>query len=163
WAPLIERGVSVVWCPVSNGFLFGRTLPAREFLDFAPEAASHICLGSDSRVTGSTDLLDELRAAAAIGTVQPRELLSMVTTASAKILRLPEAGRLLPFAPADLIIAGPQSDEPASSLALSRRSDLQMVMLGGRPAIGVQKLSPIFAARRTSTARMMLDGEERVA
>src|SRR4029077_7171838 len=53
-----ERGASIVWCPSSNLFLFGRTLEKR-----ALESGLPIALGSDSALTADGDLLDEIKAA----------------------------------------------------------------------------------------------------
>ncbi len=104
WARMLARGASLVWCPASNDFLFGRTVPVRQLLDVSERGHAHVCLGSDSRVTGARDLLDELRAAAALAALTPRELLRMVTTAPADVLRIRDAGRLIPGASADLIV-----------------------------------------------------------
>jgi len=62
WHALFAHGVSLVWCPASNEFLFGRTLCMPCVLE-SSWARGRVCLGSDSRVTGSNDLLDELRVA----------------------------------------------------------------------------------------------------
>jgi cytosine/adenosine deaminase-related metal-dependent hydrolase len=61
WERVVASGASLVWCPASNAFLFRRTAPVRRFLDASDRASAHVCLGSDSRVTGARDLLDELR------------------------------------------------------------------------------------------------------
>ena len=55
---VIDAGAGLVWCPSSNHFLFGATADVRAFDD-----ADRLALGSDSRLSGAGDLLDELRAA----------------------------------------------------------------------------------------------------
>ena len=56
-------------------------------------------LGTDSRLSGEGDLLDELRAAHATRQVSARSLVFAVTAGAAAILRLPSAGRLEPRRP----------------------------------------------------------------
>ena len=68
WHRVLARGASLVWCPASNVFLFGATAPVRAHARRERRSAwRRICLGSDSRISGSRDLLDELRVAAASG------------------------------------------------------------------------------------------------
>ena len=60
-----RAAASLVWCPSSNDFLFGRTAAVRRFDD-----AGRLALGTDSRLSGEGDLLDELRAAHAHAAAQ---------------------------------------------------------------------------------------------
>jgi cytosine/adenosine deaminase-related metal-dependent hydrolase len=163
WARLLEAGVSLVWCPASNAFLFGTTIPARTFLDAAPEAWAHLCLGSDSRVTGSRDLLDEMRAAGAADCVTPSEILRMVTAAAARVLKLPEAGEICVGHPADLLVVPGTHDTAADTLAHARRADLWCVTIGGRPMIADRRFCGMFAARGVDARPITIDDTERVA
>jgi cytosine/adenosine deaminase-related metal-dependent hydrolase len=162
WRGVVESGTSLVWCPQSNEFLFGRTAPMRELIDAAPAARQRICLATDSRVTGSRDLLDELRFARTVGAINEGELLDMVTRAPAAVLRL-GGGMLAPGGPADLIVVPPASDTPASALLAMRRSDLELVVIGGQPAVGAPWFDEAFAARRIRTAGIVVDGAKRIA
>jgi cytosine/adenosine deaminase-related metal-dependent hydrolase len=163
WKRVLAEGASLVWCPASNAFLFRRTAPVRQFLDASDMSATHICLGSDSRVTGARDLLDEMRAAAALMPVTPRELLRMVTTAPARILRLRDAGRIAIGGPADLIVLPSPQPDPADALLAASRKDLTLVLIDGRPIVGSPAFEAVFGARRTSTRPLCVDGVERVA
>jgi cytosine/adenosine deaminase-related metal-dependent hydrolase len=163
WERVVASGAGLVWCPVSNHFLFGRTAPVRQFLDLSDDAAAHLCLGSDSRVTGSRDLLDELRSAASYAPLTPRELLRMVTTAPARVLRLADAGRLVPGARADLLVVPASKDDPAAALLDTWRRDVAMVAIGGRPMVAAPWLGPVFKARRRTARPILVDGVERLA
>jgi cytosine/adenosine deaminase-related metal-dependent hydrolase len=162
WERVLAGGSNVVWCPASNQFLFGRTAPVRAFLDACSTAWRHVCLGSDSRVTGSRDLLDEMRTAASIAAISPRELLRMVTEAPARILNLPEAGSLAVGVPADLIVVPSRKDTPADAVLAARRRDLALVTIGGRPVVGCPTLSAVFVARRITAHPVAIDGVERL-
>ena len=81
------RGGSLVWCPRSNHFLFGATAAIEEM----PPAVS-IALATDSTMTGSVTMFDELRFAASLGKVGPDRLLAMVTAEAARVVMAPELG-----------------------------------------------------------------------
>jgi len=162
WRSVLESGTSLVWCPQSNEFLFGRTAPMRELIDAAPAARQRICLATDSRVTGSRDLLDEMRFAATVAALDDGELLDMVTRAPASVLRL-GGGRLAAGSPADLIVVPPATAAPGSALLATRRSELDLVVIDGRPAIGAPRFDQAFSARRIRTANIVVDGAKRIA
>jgi hypothetical protein len=112
-ARLRASGAAVVWCPTSNLVLFGRTAPP-ELL--AP--GMDVLVGSDSLLTGDGDLLDELRAARALGLLGDRRLLEAVGATAARRLGLP-APSLEVDAPADLaVFRRPVLESTAADVAL---------------------------------------------
>src|SRR6185503_7347757 len=140
WRRVARAGAGLVWCPASNDFLFGRSVPVRSLLDEDERSRGNgdcgrvnVALGTDSRVTGSRDLLDELRAARDAAPVSAAELLRMVTTSAAALLRQPRSGRLTVGGPADLIVIPPFDDEQAAALLKTARRDVRLVTVGGRP------------------------------
>ena len=163
WARLLAAGVSLVWCPASNEFLFGRTIRARAFLDASPEAWSHVCLGSDSRVTGSRDLLDEMRAALAADSVTAPEILRMVTTAPARVLKLPDAGQIAVGRPADLLVVPGTHVTAAETLVHTRRADVSLVAIAGRPLVADRRFCGLFSARGVEARPIAIDGTDRLA
>ncbi|MGH9337062.1 MAG: amidohydrolase family protein, partial [Vicinamibacteria bacterium] len=162
WTYARSRGAGLVWCPSSNLFLLGQTAAVREFLHCAPASRDWIALGTDSRLSGSRDLLDEIREARRISNLAAAELLRMVTTNAARLLRLPAAGRLARGLPADLLVIPRLASDPADALLAARRDQVQLVALGGRPAIAAPQLSKVFAARRVRTESVKLDGKDRI-
>ena len=161
WRRVLASGASLVWCPGSNVFLFGATADVRAHLEASDGAWRHICLGSDSRISGSRDLLDELRVAAGHG-LTAGELLPMVTETPARILKLPDAGRIAVGLPADLVVLPPSAATAAATLLATRRSDIALVTLAGRPVVGCPSLSAVFVARRTPAQPVNVDGVERL-
>src|SRR5690606_5863625 len=94
---LRAAGAGVVWCPTSNAFLFGRTAPPALLA-----AGADVLLGSDSLLTGDGTLLDELRAARALGLLDDARLAAAVGETAARRLGLAPPS-LAAGAPADLV------------------------------------------------------------
>jgi len=154
---VLEAGAGLVWCPSSNQFLFGTTADVRAFDD-----ADRLALGSDSRLSGEGDLLDELRAAHATRQLSPEGLFRCVTSGAAKLLRLRSAGRLHRGVPADLVVIGRDSTDPLETLANSTRGDVRLVMTDGAPLIGEPEMAPAFRASRTDAMTARVDGAPRM-
>lgn len=111
----------LIWCPSSNRRLFGRTVDVIELV-----AHGRVALGSDSRLTGARDLLDELRVAAEVSALDERTLEFLVTRDSARLLRLTDRGALCEGALADLLILPRHV-----ALSNASRADVRVVMLDG--------------------------------
>jgi cytosine/adenosine deaminase-related metal-dependent hydrolase len=154
---LRERGAALIWCPASNNFLFGQTAPVAELA-----AAGRVALGTDSRLSGARDLLEELQVAGRTGQVDAHALWWMVTTDAARILRLPEAGSLRIGAPADLAVIPPGRTDGFRWVLELGRAQLRLVMIGGRPRFADPDLQAVFAAAGIPAGRFCLDGREKV-
>src|SRR5690606_40082575 len=113
---LRAAGAAVVWCPTSNAFLYGRTAP--------PELLAEgvdVLLGSDSLLTGDGTLLDELRAARALGLLDDARLAAAVGETAARRLGLAPPP-LAPGPAADLVAPRPPLRAPrAAGLGARRR------------------------------------------
>jgi cytosine/adenosine deaminase-related metal-dependent hydrolase len=154
---VIERGAAVVWCPSSNLGMLGQTLGPRRLFD-----AGRLALGSDSRLTGARDLLEELRVAAAYSDLSPRELLRLATTDAARVLRMPDVGGLQAGQWADLLVLRDQGGDPYQQLIDIKRRDIRAVVRGGAPAIADPDFAEWFAACGIETARVRLDGRPKL-
>ncbi|HXE12471.1 MAG TPA: amidohydrolase family protein [Bryobacteraceae bacterium] len=109
-AQLVERRTALVWCPSSNRFTLGRTIHADVF-----ESCVSIALATDSGMTGAGDLFDELQEAASI--IEAERLYEMVTSAAARILRLPLGfGEIRDGSPADFLVLADNGQTPAEAL-----------------------------------------------
>jgi cytosine/adenosine deaminase-related metal-dependent hydrolase len=162
WTRAAAKGASLVWCPASNIFLFDRTAPVRRLLEQSRAAASRIALGTDSRLSGASDLLEELRCAAARD-VKTIDLLRMVTSGAADLLRQPLAGRIRVGAPADLFVIPATSAGADRCLLQTTRRSAHGVFVAGRPLVADAGLERAFAARGVSARRVLLDGGVKLA
>lgn len=135
-ARLLAAGAGLIWCPSSNLRLFGRTAPVAELA-----AAGRVALGTDSRLTGARDLLDELRCAHGCARLDEQLLVRLVTSSAARLLRLPDRGVLEPGARADLLVL-------RAGVAVSRatRADVRLVVRGGAACYGEAAYVQAFSA-----------------
>jgi cytosine/adenosine deaminase-related metal-dependent hydrolase len=126
YARLEAMGAGLIWCPSSNLCLFGKTAAVTDLIE-----RGRVALGSDSRLTAARDLLDEVRAAAAVHGFDDRTLESLVTETGARLLGLTDRGVLRAGARADILIL-------SAGLPLSKasRADVRLVMLGGSMRYG---------------------------
>jgi cytosine/adenosine deaminase-related metal-dependent hydrolase len=122
---LHRAGAGLVWCPSSNLKLFGKTASVIELV-----SRQRVALGTDSRLSGARDLLDELRIAQSCGFAD-HSLESLVTSDSARLLRLGDRGLLQKGLRADLLVL------PAgATLSRASRTDLRLVMVAGKVRYG---------------------------
>jgi cytosine/adenosine deaminase-related metal-dependent hydrolase len=144
----LERaGAGLIWCPSSNMRLFGKTAEVRELI-----ARNRVALGTDSRLSGARDLLDELRFAAELSALDEVNLEALVTNTSADLLRLYDRGALRPRLRADLLVL------PADSrLTDATRADVRMVMVDGVVCYGDVDCAAT-AAPKTEWVNVLVDG-----
>ena len=120
-ARLDRAAAGLIWCPSSNLRLFGKTADVAELT-----AQGRVALGTDSRLSGTGDLLDELRLVARLGVLDDFSLESLVTSDSARLLRLNDHGELRAGSRADILIL------PARArLATAQRADVRLVLVDG--------------------------------
>jgi cytosine/adenosine deaminase-related metal-dependent hydrolase len=123
-----------------------------------------VAIGTDSRITGTRDLLDELKVARASAPLSTSEVLAMVTDGAADVLCQPRAGRIAVGLPADLVVLPPLAASAGEALLEASRKDLELVMVGGRPLVGDRDVAPeIFAARGVAPRPLSVDGAPKLA
>ena len=154
---VVDSGGSLVWCPSSNDFLFGKTASVRPF-----ESARRVAIGTDSRLSGEGDLLDELRAAARTRQLAAKQLVNAVTADAAGVLRLRGAGQLAAGVAADVVALRRRAPDPYDSVIASTRADVRLSMIGGEPLVGDIGMREVFAARRQPYAAAKVDGRSRL-
>jgi len=141
WALVQQRGAAAVWCPSSNLFTLGRTIDVS-----VAEANRRIILGSDSPLTSTGDLLDEMAFACSKLAVPPELIFEMVTSRPADVLGLLNGeGRIARGGIADLFALADldRRASPAEALAQSSFARVELVMVGGQ----VRLASPEMAGR----------------
>ena len=144
-------GAGLIWCPSSNLHLFGKTAEVTELA-----TRGRVALGTDSRLSGARDLLDELRVAGQIGGLEDRILESLVTCDSARLLRLPDRGKLRAGARADILVL------PAGTrLAAANRAGVRLVLVGGIVRYGDKDYAQ-RVAQRAAWTEIRVDGKAKI-
>ncbi len=147
---LASRHCAMVWCPASNLFLFGQTAKIGTIKKIMPTA-----LGSDSTLTGSPTLLDEMRCAHQTGLASPQEIFDMVTTIPAQIFKLPKP-QLYPGAIADLMITPMLHPNYFENLQIVTPADIGVTFINGTPVYADEKLAePLSLEYQFSVSRAM--------
>ncbi|HEY2622045.1 MAG TPA: amidohydrolase family protein [Dyella sp.] len=154
---IIAARAAVVWCPASNLALLGKTLDPRRLFE-----AGRLALGTDSRLSGARDLLEEMRYASALGDLGPGQLVELVTTHAARILRLPQHGSLAPGSRADMVIVRDRGGDEANGLAGIERSEIRAVVHDGIPRIADHDFVEWFDAAGVDTVSVILDGKPKL-
>jgi hypothetical protein len=137
-----SHGGSMVWSPLSNLLLYGKTAN----VGAAQAAGVPIALGSDWAPSGSKNLLGELKAArlAAPGAgadVSGRDLIEMATTTPARMLGWDRhLGSLEPGKRADLIVVQGMTGDPYDALVDATEAAITLVVINGVPRCGTNAL-----------------------
>lgn len=162
---LARAGAKLVWCPTSNLTMYGATAPIQRLID----AGVPVCLGTDSPVTGASNLLDELRTAAEwsqhhlSGRLTNRDLLRMVTETPARALGLAAShGAIEPGRRADLLVFADQHRDPLTSFFALRPRDFQMVLHGGVLVYGDERFRSACSIDFDSFSEVMVDGRPKL-
>lgn len=125
---LAAHGASMIWSPLSNLLLYGRTAD----IAAARAAGVRVGIGSDWSPSGSKNLLAELKVARFVGGIADRDLLAMATIDAAAILRWQATlGSLEAGKRADLIVVVGTADDPYGHLFTARETDIELVMIDG--------------------------------
>jgi cytosine/adenosine deaminase-related metal-dependent hydrolase len=148
---LAAAAAGLIWCPSSNLRLFGKTAQVGDLI-----ARGRVALGTDSRLSGARDLLDELRLAGEVGSLDDPTLESLVTRDSARLLRLADRGSLQVGSRADILILPPRS-----RLSKTTRSDVRLVLRGGNVRYGDKDCAQAVAPTAYLT-EVRVDGKPKI-
>jgi 5-methylthioadenosine/S-adenosylhomocysteine deaminase len=149
-----SHGGSMVWSPLSNLLLYGKTAD----LGAARAAGVPIALGSDWAPSGSKNLLGELKVArlaapAAGADVAARDLVEMATTTPARMLGWEaHIGSLESGKRADLIVVDGMTGDPYDALVDATEAAITLVVINGVPRCGTNALM----------SRLGVDGGEQI-
>jgi cytosine/adenosine deaminase-related metal-dependent hydrolase/ubiquinone/menaquinone biosynthesis C-methylase UbiE len=135
-ALLRASGAGLIWCPSSNLFLFGRTLHEEQVRNH-----SNIALGSDSPLTATGDLLDEIGFAHHKLKARATDLYDYVTRQAAKMLRMKRVdGGFRVGGLADVVAVRDTGLTPAETLVSTRYQHVELVLLGGRIQLASEEI-----------------------
>jgi hypothetical protein len=105
--------------------MFGKTAPVEKIVN-----KSRVTIGTDSTMSGSLCLLDEMRAAGRTYKATPGEIMNMVTKNAAAIFGLP-VPEIKVGQPADCFVVKASGDDYVENLMNTTPSDIELVMVNG--------------------------------
>jgi len=135
---LAKAGASMVWSPLSNLLLYGKTADT----SLAHAAGVLTALGPDWSPSGSKNLLGELKVARLVdslngGGLSDVELIALATRNPAKILRWDEhLGSVEAGKRADLLVVSGAGGDAHAHLFTRSEHDVELVVVNGVPRYG---------------------------
>jgi hypothetical protein len=139
---------AVVWCPVSNEFLYGATANIA-----ALKRRTTILVGTDSTLTADWNFWNHLRRARALGALADRELFDAVTGAAAAAWGAP-GGRLAAGGVADVVVARRKASDPWDAFFALNPEDVLLVLRGGSVVLCDASLQGVVLDRPGSSLRL---------
>lgn len=166
FAVLAANGASMVWSPLSNLLLYGRTAD----VGAAQAAGVRVGIGSDWSPSGSKNLLAELKVAQLVGGISDRDLLAMATINAAQILRWDKLlGSLEAGKRADLIVIAGVAGDAYAHLFTATETDIKLVVIDGAARAATPALMtalepgvPTESVKLGTTTRVLNLGQEGV-
>jgi len=162
---LVERGGNLVWCPDSNRFLIGKTADVKKLL--AKEI--NVSLGTDSTMSGSDNLFDELRCAKECyrerygEDISDETLFKMVTTNAAQALMVSdEAGTVEVKKSADILVLSGSPSTPLKSLMMACPSDIELLLCAGKPVLSAMEYHHLFSELSVPNTQIGINGEAKL-
>jgi 5-methylthioadenosine/S-adenosylhomocysteine deaminase len=161
---LAEKKCNVVWCPVSNLYMFEQTARVKELMDMG----INVCLGTDSPMSGSFSLFEEFRTAReffrfAYGrNIDDKALVDMLTTNAAKAMCLQDAGEIAEGKAADLLLIDGNATNPWASLTHADYADVMLVIADGQPRYGDIAFQPVFDAMKIPYQSILVKGTRKI-
>jgi hypothetical protein len=141
------NGTALVWSPRSNLELYGQTANINAAID----AGVEIALAPDWAITGSSNMLDELKVAAQWnctqlnGRLTDRQLVDMVTSAPAHIAGVDdEVGSIKVGLRADILVISGDRTNPYRAAVNATAANVDLVLIDGVPLYGDRKLMKSF-------------------
>ena len=143
---MADHGMSLVWSPRSNMFLYGATTN----IPLARQKGITVALAPDWSIGGSPNMLDELRFADRVDNAQwgnqlsPQDLFAMATINAARALGVDDVlGSITVGKKADLMVIPGDLSDPYGALLRARPSDVRLVMVGGVALYGDTAVAPL--------------------
>nr|MBN1228635.1 amidohydrolase family protein [Anaerolineae bacterium] len=150
-AQMQKASASLIWCPSVNMHILGETR-------YHAELIQRMAIGSGPRLAGARSMLDEIRLAQMVAGLSAKQVVAMVTTQAAQILKVPAVGRLESGCQADFLVIKQTSADPFRDLVETKRAELRLVVSRGIPRIADHDLSYAFSASRTRCKQASIDG-----
>jgi cytosine/adenosine deaminase-related metal-dependent hydrolase len=144
---------AVVWCPVSNEFLYGVTA---DVASLAPRTM--VLFGTDSTLSADWNLWSHLRHARALAVLDDRALFDAVTQTAARAWERPDIGAIRAGLTADVVVAKKKGHAAATNrwdgFFAVEPEDILLVLRGGAVVLADASVDLPFPAGPSSVLRI---------
>jgi hypothetical protein len=161
---MARNGTALVWSPRSNLELYGKTAN----IDAALGAGVEIALAPDWAITGSSNMLDELKTAANwnaehLGSrLTDRQLIEMVTSTPAHVAGVDdEVGAIKAGLRADILVINGDHNNPFHAIVNASVADVELVFIDGVPLYGDRTFMEHFW-KRSELEEINLSGAKKM-
>lgn len=134
FSQIANAGAKIAWCPNSNIYLLNTTLDYKTALALG----INISLGTDSTLSGSLHLLEEISYTNTnFPSISYEQLFKMVTQNPARALKLANYnGKIEVGKDANLLLTKKHFDDPYKNLANINLEDIEFLLYKGKPIYG---------------------------
>lgn len=128
-----KTGVSICICPESNMFLIGKTIN----VEACRTHGVNLVIGTDSTMSGSTNILTEIRRFKELFPQVPdAEIFDMITSKARRAMMLDSSYGTLPAETSHLLLMAPRRADPYQNLQCSDMHDIELLVYNGTPIYG---------------------------
>ena len=142
-----KAGVSISLCSSSNMLMFNVTAKIRKML----KAGLNLTIGTDSSASGPANLLEEIHNLRQLyqkmygEDLSPKKIFEMVTINAAKAFWMQDRiGSLEEGKLGDVMVMKARKDDPYENLAGASMTDIELLVLAGKPIYGEKRFLEIF-------------------
>jgi cytosine/adenosine deaminase-related metal-dependent hydrolase len=118
---------AIVWCPMSNEFLYGATAPVSRL-----KHHTSVLFGTDSTLTAPWNIWTHIRRARELNQLSDDELFAALTTKAARVWGLGNRGTIDTGAVADIVIARKRYEDQYEAFFAVDPRDILLVMKNGK-------------------------------
>jgi cytosine/adenosine deaminase-related metal-dependent hydrolase len=150
---------ALVWCPVSNLFLFSETAKINLL-----KKHTKILLGTDSTLTADWNIWTHLRLARELKMLSDETLFNSITQTAASVWRLKDSGSIKKGNRVDLVIANRKSQNIWDSFYSTTCEDILLVLKKGRILLfdaAINKQLATLVQDSGSFSRVNINGREK--
>ena len=166
---IAKAKASLVWCPVSNDYIYQRMAPIKEAL----ARKINICLGSDNAMNGSINIFQNIKKAFELYVknyseeLDPLLLLKMLTINPKKAFKLNDNLEIFSNnSSADFMIIRPDiiNEDPKLSIANLKLEQIYMLVKKGKIIYGVatEEMKNFFRTSKVEFETFYLKGQARI-
>ncbi len=149
-----DAGSTLCWCPSSNFYLLDKTLDIETCLEYG----LNVILGTDSSLSGSINLFDEIHTAhQKFPHISMMKIFEMVTVNAEKALFLPESERSSHIHSESILIMDSLDDDPYLNLTKVKSMNIKLMLYKGKPIYGDAELLDSFSIDQAQYSNFTVD------